>query len=125
MNTAAKIRWLLTLICFSLFLTAIISKQTYSPRSNLESSAKTLENTFSSDLLEDNIIDIADFTDHNIYAIHTFNNVYLFSVKLKVNDLNHVFAYIQILLWLSGMLLLCTLINTAADYVSKKGHIFI
>ncbi len=240
MNTAAKIRWLLALICLSLFLTAIISKQTYSSRNNLESSTYTLENhlhqkeelihtfidsktnfiklkhidnneqyglelinlvkndniylatyrnnqltywnsirilpndalflkdgssflkepngyyeaikktegdfsviffipiknnysyqnqylqnTFSPDLLQDDNIDIADFTEHNIYAVHSYTNAYLFSVKLNANDLNHVFAYVQILLWLSGMLLLCALVNTAADYVSKKSNIFV
>ncbi|WP_295664228.1 hypothetical protein [uncultured Mucilaginibacter sp.] len=43
MDAAVKIRWLLGLICLSLFLTAIIAKQTYGPANNLESSAKTLE----------------------------------------------------------------------------------
>lgn len=239
MTAAAKIRWLLALICLGLFLTAIIAKQTYSPENNLESSAKTLEgnlnqkedivngfinskttffkiknvnndeqfalslvdlahdqkiyvatfqnntlsywsgvrvlpdnsalkngasffrekngyyeaikktegsfsvvffipvkndygfqnsylkNVFNPDLLSDNNIDIADFTDKNIYAIHTTDHHYLFSVKLKANDPNNLFQNIQILLWLAGMLLLCVLINNMADYVNKKGYIWL
>ncbi|EHQ27587.1 sensor histidine kinase [Mucilaginibacter paludis] len=237
MNAAAKIRWLLALICVSLFLTAIIAKNSYSPRNNLDSSAKTLEsrlhqkemfarsfiddkttfiklknidnneqyaldlidllkteklyittyrnneltywngvrilpnnverikegssfikesngyyeaikktegnfcailfipvknsysyqneylqNTFSPELLHDNNIDIADFTDQNVYAIHTCNNSYLFSVKLKANNLNRLFIFVQLLLWISGILLLCVLINSLANYVAGKGY---
>jgi hypothetical protein len=238
LTAAAKIRWLLALICLGLFLTAIIAKQTYSPANNLESSAKTLEgnlhqkevrvqglitdknllfklknipndeqyalslvdiakkeriyitifekgqisywngirvlpdaitsvkdgssflkesngyyeavkktdgafsvifyipiknnysfqnsylkNVFNPDLLQDDNIEIADFTDHNIYSIHTVSNAYLFSVKLKANDLNHLFQTIQILLWLAGMLLMCVLTNNLANYFNNKGHI--
>lgn len=238
MDAAAKIRWLLGLICLSLFLTAIIVKQTYSPENNLESSAKTLEdhlheketrvhrflddkaeffklknadndeqyalklvaiaheekiyiatyqkdslifwsgvrvlpdkinnvkngssfiqdangyyeeirktegafsvvffipvknqysyqntylqNVFSPDLLQDDNIDIADFTDHNTYSIHTIDNHYLFTVKLKPNDWNHTFQYIQLMLWLSGLLLMCVLVNNLANYINRKGHI--
>jgi two-component system nitrogen regulation sensor histidine kinase NtrY len=238
LNAAAKIRWLLGLICLSLFLTAIVAKNSYSPRNNLESSAKTLEthlqqkekfaqdfiddknnfiklknidnneeyaldlidllkneklyiatyrnniltywnsvrilpdnagnikngssflkepngyyeavkktegdfsviifipvknaysyqneylqNIFAPELLHDNNIEIADFTDQNVYAIHTYNNTYLFSVKLKANDLNQLFAFVQILLWISGMLLLCVLTNSLAKYVAKKGYV--
>jgi hypothetical protein len=37
-----------------------------------------LQNTFASDLLNDNNIEIADFTDKNVYEIHSTNNSYLF-----------------------------------------------
>jgi len=238
LTAAAKIRWLLALICIALFLTAIIAKQTYSPANNLESSAKTLEgnlhqkesrvlefisnktslfklkninndeqyalslidlakkekiyiavfnndrliywngvrvlpkninivkdgssfltepngyyeaikktdgafsvvfyiavknkysyqnpylkNVFNPDLLQDNNIEIADFTDHNIYSIHTVNHSYLFSVKLKANDLNHLFQNTLLLLWLAGLLLLCVLATNLANYFNKKGHV--
>lgn len=237
MNAAAKIRWLLALICLSLFLTAIIAKKSYSPRNNLESSAKTLEthlhqkevlahsfiddktnfiklknidnneqyaldlidllkseklyittyrnntltywngvrvlpanaqhikegssfikesngyyeaikktdrdfsailyipvknnysyqneylqNTFSPDLLHDNNIDIADFTDQNVYAVHSYNNSYLFSVRLKANNLNRLFVFVQLLLWISGMLLLCVLTNSMANHMANKAY---
>ncbi|MEO6521732.1 MAG: ATP-binding protein [Mucilaginibacter sp.] len=239
MNAAAKIRWLLALICLSLFLTAIIAKQSYSPRNNLESSAKTLEshlhqqeqlarsfvddktnfiklknignneqyaidlvellkkeklyiatyhnnhlgywngvrvlpekpqsikdgisifkgsngyyevvkktegdfaaaifipiknnysyqnqylqNIFSPELLRDNNIEIADFTDVNVYAIHSIDNYYLFSVKLSADDLNQLFALVQIMLWISGLLLLCALTNSTAKNIAARGNIF-
>lgn len=239
MNTAAKIRWLLGLICLSLFLTAIIARKTYSPGNNLESSAKTLEtnlnkkekivagyltdadnfirlknvnndeafalqlvnvareekiytatyqnnqlvywsgirilpddisaikegssfikeingcyeavkktegdfcviffipvknkysyqnaylrNVFSPDLLQDANIAIANENEKASYHIYTYDHHYLFSVKLTANDLNHFFAYVQILLWLSGVLLLCALTHNLAHRVAKKGYIF-
>ncbi|RKR81114.1 HAMP domain-containing protein [Mucilaginibacter gracilis] len=240
MNTAAKIRWLLALICLSLFLTAIIAKQSYSPRNNLDSSAKTLEtnlrqketfardfidnktnfiklksvanseqyaldltnlvknehlylctysnnqlsywngvsalpdniaqykdgtsfikttngyyelikksdgnfcvaifvlvknnyhyqnqylqNNFATQLLRDNNIAIADFADPNVYNIRSVKNEYLFSVKLIADNLNPLFALMQIMLWISGLLLLCALINNLANIVASKGHVFI
>lgn len=239
MNAAAKIRWLLALICLSLFLTAIIARKTYGPGNNLESSAKTLEkhlqskeevvagyindadnfirlkninndeafalqlvevaktekiytvtyyrkqliywsgipvlpddisavkegssftkeangyyeaikktdgdfsvvfyipiknsynyqnaylkNIFSPDLLKDDNITIADDGYKPSYDIHTYDHHYLFSVKLIANDLNHFFAYVQILLWLSGLLLLSALTHNLAHRVAKKGYIF-
>jgi len=239
LNAAAKIRWLLALICLSLFLTAIIARKTYSPGNNLESSAKTLEthlnnkeeivagyindadnftrlkninndetfalqlvdiaksekiyistyynnqltywngirvlpedvsaikegssfvkeangyyeaikktdgdfcvlfyipikssynyqnaylkNVFSPDLLLDDNITIADDSYKPRYEIRTYDHHYLFSVKLVANDLNHFFAYVQILLWLSGLLLLCALTHNLAHRVAKKGYIF-
>ncbi len=239
MNAAAKIRWLLALICLSLFVTAIIAKKSYSPRNNLESSAQTLQtnlqqqekaarafvddqnnfiklknignneqysldlidllkteklyiatyrnnqltywngvrvlpdnikytkdgisflkegngdyeaikktegdffvvvfipvknnysyqnqylqNIFSPDLLHDNNIDIADFMDQDVYAIRTSEGKYLFSVKLKADDPNHLFGLVQILLWISGLLLLCALTNSLAKRVAAKGYVF-
>lgn len=239
MNAAAKIRWLLALICVSLFVTAIIAKKVYSPRNNLESSAKTLEtnlrqkervarsfiddktnfiklknignneqyaielvgrarnekiyiatyqknkliywnsirvlpdkawqikdgtafikerngyyevikktegdffatifipvknnynyqnqylqNLFAPELLHNNNIEIADFTDPDVYAIHTIDNNYLFSVKLVANDLNQLFAFVEILLWISGLLLLCALDNSLAKKIAIKGYVF-
>lgn len=239
MTASAKIRWLLALICVSLFVTAIIAKKVYSPRNNLESSAKTLEthlqrkerlaqsmvfdkpsfiklknigsnehyqlelidlaknskiyiatyrnnrliywngarvlpenapqikdgasfikepngyyevikktegdffaaafipvknnyvyqnqylqNVFSPDLLYDANIEIADITDHDVYAIHSVNNKYLFSVKLISFDQNQLFALMQILLWISGLLLLAALTNSIAYNIAAKGYVF-
>jgi len=239
LNTAATIRWLLALICLSLFLTAIIARKTYSPRNNLERSAKTLEthlhqkeefvagfiqdaenfnrlknvnndesfalqlievtknehvyiatynhnqlsywsgirvlpddistvqegnsfireangyyeaikkttgdfsvvffipvkskykyenaylkNIFSVDLLTDDNITLTNDADKSAYDIYTYNHHYLFSVKLVANDLNHFFTYIQIALWLSGLLLLCALTHNLAHRVARKGYVF-
>ncbi len=239
MNAAAKIRWLLALICLSLFITAIIARKTYSPGNNLESSARTLEthlnqkeefvanllndnnsynslknvnndeafalklvdiargekiyvatytqnqltywsgirilpdsvadlkqgssfikegngyyeaikktegdfsvifyipvknnytyqnaylqNIFSPELLQDDNIVLSDTGDKYGYDIHTYDHHYLFTVKLVANDLNHFFAYIQIALWLSGLLLLCALTNNLANRVAHRGFIF-
>jgi two-component system nitrogen regulation sensor histidine kinase NtrY len=240
LTAAVKIRWLLALICLSLFLTAIIAKKSYSPGNILESSAKTLEtnlgkkeliahsfiddktnfiklkkisnnevyglelidflkkeklyiatyhsnkltywngvrvlpddignlrdgvsfrkesngyyeevkktegdffvvvfipvknnykyqnqylqNIFSSDLVRDNNIEIADFTDNNVYAVHTIADHYLFSVKLTANEPNQLFAFVQIMLWISGLLLLCVLANSMAYNLLQGGYVFL
>jgi two-component system nitrogen regulation sensor histidine kinase NtrY len=232
LNAAAKIRWLLALICVSLFLTAIVARKTYSPGKTLETHLnqkeqyvaalikdkasfirlkniandedyalqlvniaknekvyiatynqgqitywngvrvlpdnqasiregssfikegngyyeaikKTegdfsvvffipiknnyayqnayLKNIFSPDLLQDDNITLGNITGKNGYDIYTYDHHYLFTVKLVANELNHFFAYIQILLWLSGLLLLCALTNNLAERVAKKGYIF-
>src|SRR5205823_5517624 len=52
-----------------------------------------LHNIFAKNLLNDNNIEIADFTDKNIYEIHSLDGTYLFSVKVKHNEVGHKFFY--------------------------------
>jgi len=48
-----------------------------------------LQNTFAADLLKDNNIEIAGFTDKDVYPIHSSNGSYLFSVKIRPGQLYH------------------------------------
>jgi signal transduction histidine kinase len=82
-----------------------------------------LQNTFAPDLLKDNNIEIADFTDTNVYDVHSINNTYLFSVKLKPGEVNHRFFYYELTFWMLALICLCILIHIVCDYIAEKGYI--
>ncbi len=79
-----------------------------------------LINFFSQNLLKDNNLEIADFTDKNIYPIHNANGQYLFSVKLKQGELNHSFFYSEVTLWLLTLLAMCVLMHNVCNYIAAK-----
>jgi signal transduction histidine kinase len=81
-----------------------------------------LHNNFERTLLSDDNIDIADFTDKLVYPIHSLNNTYLFSIKLKPGNINHRFYYFEVILWLLGFLTLCILIHNICNYIAGKGY---
>jgi len=84
-----------------------------------------LQNDFAPDLLKDNNIEIADFTDKNIYEIHSSNNTYLFSVKLKPDGINQAFFNFQLTLWVLMLLSLCLLVQNICNYFAQKGHLVV
>jgi signal transduction histidine kinase len=84
-----------------------------------------LQNTFEPDLLKDNNIEIADFTDTNVYEINSLNDTYLFSVKLKPGEVNHNFFYDELLLWVLALFCLCILIHNVCDYIAEKGYLLV
>ena len=83
-----------------------------------------LQNTFATDLLKDDNIEIADFTDKPVYDIHSGvdNHKFLFSVKLKPGEVNHTFFYYEITIWLLTLLCFCVLIHNICNYVASKGY---
>lgn len=82
-----------------------------------------LRNAFDRDVLTDDNIEIADFTDKNIAAIHNIDHHYLFSVKLKPNTYNARFTDMVVLLLALGLLTLCTFIHSLCNYIAEKGYI--
>ncbi len=84
-----------------------------------------LQNTFASDLLKDNNIEIADFTDRNIYEIHSTDNSYLFSVKVKPGEVNYTFFYYELAIWILTLISLCILVNNLCYYISGKGYVMV
>ncbi|MDB5007844.1 MAG: hypothetical protein JWP45_2237 [Mucilaginibacter sp.] len=84
-----------------------------------------LQNTFSGDLLREDNIEIADFTDKNVYAIHSLNNSYLFSVKAKPGEINHTFFYYEATIWLLTLICFCILINNVCNYIASRGLLII
>ncbi|MES2378517.1 MAG: ATP-binding protein [Bacteroidota bacterium] len=81
-----------------------------------------LQNRFSPDLLKDNNIDIADFTDGNTYAIHSLTDIYLFSVKEIHNEVNYRFFYFELVIWLLTFFVICILVQNICFYLANKGH---
>jgi two-component system nitrogen regulation sensor histidine kinase NtrY len=81
-----------------------------------------LRNTFATDLLEDNNIDIADFSDKPVFEIRSSTNQYLFSVKLKDGETNLDFFYFELAMWTSALLSLCVLIQNICLFIISRGH---
>ncbi len=81
-----------------------------------------LQNTFAVDLLKDNNIQIADFTDKNIHDIHSSNETYLFSVKVKSGETNSTFFYYELAIWVLTLISFCVLVHNVCNYVSEKGY---
>jgi two-component system nitrogen regulation sensor histidine kinase NtrY len=84
-----------------------------------------LQNTFSADLTQDDNIEIADFTDKSVYEVHSTNDSYLFSVKVKDGEVNRSFFYFEITIWLLTLLSLCVLVNNICTYITQKGYLSI
>jgi two-component system nitrogen regulation sensor histidine kinase NtrY len=82
-----------------------------------------LQNRFAIDLTSDNNIEIADFTDKNVYAIHSIDNSYLFSVKVKEGEVNHTFFYYEVTIWLLTLLCFCILTHNICNYIASKGYL--
>ena len=85
-----------------------------------------LQNKFTKDLLDDDNIEIADFTDNNVYGIHSsINNTYLFSVKVKQGEVNHRFFYFELISWLLTFITLCVLVHAVCKYLVEKGYVLL
>jgi signal transduction histidine kinase len=87
---------------------------------------KYLENSFATGISDDKNIDIADFIDRDIYAIHDVNGTYLFSVKLIKGRVNNHFFYFEIFIWVTSILTLCIFIHNIITYLAnKKNHVYL
>jgi two-component system nitrogen regulation sensor histidine kinase NtrY len=85
-----------------------------------------LQNKFPQDLLDDDNIALADFTDTNVYGVHSsIDNSYLFSVKLKSGGINHRFFYFELISWLLTFFTLCVLIQAICKYIASKGFVIL
>ncbi|MCC8425635.1 HAMP domain-containing sensor histidine kinase [Mucilaginibacter sp. UR6-11] len=84
-----------------------------------------LRNGFSKDLLKDNNIDIADFTDKNTYAIHSITDTYLFSVKVLDNEVNYRFFYFELVIWVLTFIVICTLVQNICNYLANTGRLLL
>ncbi|MFD2872439.1 ATP-binding protein [Mucilaginibacter ximonensis] len=84
-----------------------------------------LKNTFAPDLLKDNNIDIADFTDKDAFPVQSITKVNLFWVKVKSNELNYRFFYFELVLWLITLLVICVLVQNICSYLVNKGQLFL
>ncbi|RYZ99653.1 MAG: HAMP domain-containing protein [Sphingobacteriaceae bacterium] len=86
---------------------------------------KYLRRGFDKDLLKDNIIDLADFTDKRVYPVRSSSNAYLFSVKLKGDAINNRFFYSELTLWILAFITLCVLVHDICQYTAKKGRVLL
>ncbi len=84
-----------------------------------------LQNTFANDLTKDNNIEIADFTDKNIYEIHSIDNSYLFSIKAKPGEINHNFFYYELAFWVLTLICTCILMHNICNYIAQEGYVMV
>ena len=81
-----------------------------------------LHNTFAKSLLQDNIIDIAEYNDKNIYEINSINNQSLFSVKLAPAEVSQRFFYEEAVAWSLCVIVLCFFIQNCCNYLANTKH---
>ncbi|MCD8742437.1 ATP-binding protein [Mucilaginibacter roseus] len=83
-----------------------------------------LRNGFTKDLLtdDDDIVDLADFTDRQFYPVHSISGQYLFGVKLKDNAVNSRYFYSELTVWFFAFLVLCLLVNDFCLQLARKGR---
>ncbi|MBS1530479.1 MAG: hypothetical protein JSU01_09240, partial [Bacteroidetes bacterium] len=81
-----------------------------------------LRNTFATNLLKDNNIEIASYTDKNIYGIRSINGNELFLVKNNPGHASHKFFYFEVISWTLCFLVLCMLVHNFSNYLSLKLH---
>jgi two-component system nitrogen regulation sensor histidine kinase NtrY len=86
---------------------------------------KYLQNSFIKDLLKDDNIEIADFTVKNTYNIHSSANVYLFSVKVKTDEVNYRFFYFELIIWMLTLVVVCVLVQNLCFYIAGKGYLLL
>jgi signal transduction histidine kinase len=84
-----------------------------------------LHNVFSKNLLKDNNIEIADFTDKNVYEIHSLDNTLLFSVKVRGNEVGHKFFYFEVVLWVLCAFVLFLLVHSICNYIALQGYVYL
>ncbi|GAA4334703.1 HAMP domain-containing sensor histidine kinase [Mucilaginibacter gynuensis] len=82
---------------------------------------KYLHNGFDKDIYDEDNIQLAEFTDTEIYSVHSITNAYLFSVKLKPDTVNYRFLYSEITLWILTLITFCVLVHDLCGYVAYKG----
>jgi signal transduction histidine kinase len=85
-----------------------------------------LQNKFAADLLKDDNIALADYTDTYVHSIHSsINDAYLFSVKLIPGQINHLFFCFELISWMLTFFTLCILIHALCKYLVSKDHVFL
>lgn len=94
-------------------------------KNNYQFENKYLHNTFAPDITTDANIEIADFLDKSVYAIHDVNNTYLFSVKLMKGEVNNRFFYFELSIWVLAMLTLCVFVHVMVTYLANRSMVYL
>lgn len=84
---------------------------------------KYLQNIFEPQLTTDRSLELADFTDKNVYNVHSIDHKYLFSLKQKPHKISHQFWVFETVLWILTFLFLCLFINMLCNYLARIGHL--
>lgn len=86
---------------------------------------KYLQNTFAKNLLNDKNIEIANASDRNIYSINSIDHTFLFSVKVRQNQISHKFFYFEVIIWALCAMVFCLLMNSIGNFIANKGYVYL
>lgn len=84
-----------------------------------------LKNEIVPELLSNNSLDLAAFTDKDTRDIFNLNKDYLFQVKLKDSYAGGVYTNIQLWLWIVGLFAICLFVNSYCTWLVNKGAVFL
>jgi len=84
---------------------------------------KHLKNTFASDLIKDDNLDIAGFEDKQVFNIKNYAGKYLFAVKLKSAITNTFYSKLELWMWLLTAFFATIFINYVAILMASKGYV--
>lgn len=82
-----------------------------------------LRNSFASDLLASNSLDIAGLNDKDVFNIRNLSNKYLFSVKLRAGPPDSVYSLIELGMWSFAILFLLIFITQICISIANKGYV--
>jgi two-component system nitrogen regulation sensor histidine kinase NtrY len=84
---------------------------------------KFLRNDISRKLLPSNSLNLALFTDAEVYGIKSITGKLLFEVKLKPGYSKSLYATIEVWLWIIGLFSFSLFFNAFCSWLAKKGHL--
>lgn len=81
---------------------------------------KYLKNSFAPDLIKDNSVEIASFSDKNIYNLRNIDGEYILAVKLKSSLTNSIYSDLELWMTLLTIFVSCIFVNASAMYLAKR-----
>ena len=90
-------------------------------KANYANQNRYLQNTFSTDLIASNNLEIATKYDKEVYNIRNSDGKYLFSVKLKSSAINAFYSSLELGLWILAIITGLTFINSLCSWMNKYG----
>ncbi|RZK76721.1 MAG: two-component sensor histidine kinase, partial [Pedobacter sp.] len=82
-----------------------------------------LENKISTNLLDNNSLALASFSDREVYGISDISGKLLFEVKLQQGYSKSIYASIEIWLWVIGLFSFCLFFNSFCSWLAKRGDL--
>ncbi|WP_285009987.1 sensor histidine kinase [Pedobacter faecalis] len=91
-------------------------------RTNYPVQNEYLSNQISPLLSETNALELAVFTDKQVYGVHNLEGKLFFEVKLKPNYSKSIYSTIELWLWIIGIFSFCLFVNSFCGWLVKKGY---
>ncbi len=82
---------------------------------------KFLNNDISPNLLPSTALNLATFTDIDVFGVKSLSGKLLFEVKLKTGYANNLYDTVEVWLWVIGLFSLVLFFNAICSWMAKKG----